>query len=37
LDAVRLAPGADAASVTAQQVRDVVNRLITAGQWRLDH
>jgi hypothetical protein len=34
LDAVRLAPGADAASVTAGQIRDVVDRLITAGQWR---
>jgi hypothetical protein len=34
LDAVRLAPGADAASVTAAQVRDVVDRLITAGHWR---
>jgi hypothetical protein len=34
LDAVRLAPGADAASVTADQVRGVVDRLITAGHWR---
>lgn len=34
LDAVRLTPGTDAASVTAGQVRDVVNRLIAAGQWR---
>jgi hypothetical protein len=34
LDAVRLAPGADAATVTAAQVRDVVNRLTTAGHWQ---
>jgi hypothetical protein len=34
LDAIRLAPGVDAASVTAGQVRDVVDRLIAAGQWR---
>jgi hypothetical protein len=34
LDAVRLAPGADAASVTAGQVRDVIDRLITAEQWQ---
>lgn len=34
LDAVRLAPGVDAASVTATQVRGVVDRLITAGHWR---
>lgn len=34
LDAVRLAPGADAASVTAAQVRDVVDRLIAAGHWK---
>ncbi|MFC3448881.1 transposase [Amycolatopsis speibonae] len=33
LDAVRLAPGDDAASVTARQIRDVVDRLIRAGQW----
>jgi hypothetical protein len=34
LDAVRLAPGTDAATVTAAQVRDVVSRLIAAGHWR---
>jgi hypothetical protein len=34
LDAVRLAPGADAATVTAAQVRDVVDRLIAAGHWQ---
>jgi len=33
LDAVRLAPGDDAASVTARQIRDVVARLIAAGHW----
>lgn len=34
LDAVRLAPGDDAASVTAAQVRGVVQRVISAGHWR---
>ncbi|MDG4824970.1 transposase [Asanoa sp. WMMD1127] len=34
LDARRLAPGADAATVTASQLREVVARLIAAGQWR---
>jgi hypothetical protein len=34
LDAVRLAPGVDAATVTAQQVRQVVTRLLEAGHWR---
>jgi hypothetical protein len=34
LDAVRLAPGADAATVTAGQVRDIVGRLVAAGQWQ---
>ncbi|WP_433223634.1 NF041680 family putative transposase [Dactylosporangium sp. CS-047395] len=34
LDAVRLAPGADLAAVTAGQVRDVLTRLIAAGHWR---
>lgn len=34
LDAVRLAPGADAANVTATQVRGVVDRLIAAGHWQ---
>ncbi|GAA3838532.1 hypothetical protein GCM10023083_82680 [Streptomyces phyllanthi] len=33
LDAIRLAPGADVAAVTTAQVRDVVERLIAAGQW----
>jgi hypothetical protein len=33
LDAVRLAPGDDAAAVTAGQLREVVARLIAAGQW----
>ena len=33
LDAVRLAPGDDAASVTARQIRGVVDRLVTAGHW----
>ncbi|WP_228122895.1 NF041680 family putative transposase [Saccharothrix syringae] len=33
LDAVRLAPGDDAASVTARQIRNVVARLIAAGHW----
>ncbi|WP_203831397.1 NF041680 family putative transposase [Actinoplanes palleronii] len=30
----RLAPGDDAATVTARQLRDVVERLIAAGQWQ---
>jgi DDE superfamily endonuclease len=34
LDAVRLAPGDDAATVTAAQLRDVVARLVAADQWR---
>lgn len=34
LDALRLTPGADVAAVTAEQVRDVVARLIAAGQWQ---
>ncbi|TDD31897.1 NF041680 family putative transposase, partial [Saccharopolyspora elongata] len=34
LDAMRLEPGADVAAVTAVQIRQVVERLITAGQWR---
>ena len=33
LDAVRLGPGDDETQVTAGQVRDVVTRLIEAGQW----
>jgi hypothetical protein len=34
LDARRLAPGDDTATITAIQLRDVVQRLIAAGQWR---
>jgi len=34
LDARRLAPGDDAATVTAAQLRDVVERLVAAGQWQ---
>jgi len=34
LDAVRLGPADDATAVTAEQVRDVVERLVAAGQWR---
>ena len=34
LDAVRLGPADDAAAVTAAQLRGVIVRLITAGQWR---
>jgi hypothetical protein len=34
LDARRLAPGDDAATVTADQLRDVVRALITARQWQ---
>ncbi len=34
VDAVRLVPGMDAASVSARQIRDVVGRLTRAGQWR---
>jgi hypothetical protein len=34
LDIRRLAPGDDAATVTAAQLREVVTRLITAGQWQ---
>lgn len=33
LDVVRLGPADDATAVTAAQLRDVVNRLIDAGQW----
>ncbi|MFF4161590.1 NF041680 family putative transposase [Streptomyces sp. NPDC001678] len=33
LDAIRLRPGDDLAAVTADQVRDLVSRLISAGQW----
>ncbi|WP_369269439.1 NF041680 family putative transposase [Streptomyces sp. R11] len=34
LDAVRLEPGADVAAVTTAQIREVVERLIAAGQWQ---
>lgn len=34
LDTVRLGPADDAAAVTADQLRQVVQRLIAAGQWR---
>lgn len=34
LDAVRLAPGEDGATVTAKQLREVVARLIDAGHWK---
>jgi hypothetical protein len=34
LDAVRLGPDDDVAEVTAVQVRAVVQRLVTAGQWQ---
>lgn len=34
LDAVRLQPSADVATVTTVQIREVVERLIAAGQWR---
>jgi hypothetical protein len=34
LDARRLLPGDDEAAVTAAQVRDVVGRVIDAGQWQ---
>lgn len=34
LDARRLAPGDDAATITADQLRGVVERLIVAGHWQ---
>jgi hypothetical protein len=34
LDAVRLGPADDATEVTAAQLRDVVRRIIAAGQWK---
>lgn len=34
LDAVRLEPGADVAAVTTVQIREVVERLVTVGQWK---
>jgi hypothetical protein len=37
LDAVRLGPADDATAVTAAQLRDVVTRLLRAGQWKPGH
>ncbi|MEF9880853.1 NF041680 family putative transposase [Streptomyces sp. P9-A4] len=34
LDAIRLEPGADLAAVTADQVREVIERLVAASQWQ---
>ncbi|CAM5653587.1 hypothetical protein SCALM49S_01111 [Streptomyces californicus] len=34
LDALRLAPGDDAATVTARQMRELIERLIGAGHWK---
>ncbi|WP_037684067.1 transposase [Streptomyces griseus] len=34
LDALRLAPGDDAATVTARQMRELIERLMEAGQWK---
>jgi hypothetical protein len=34
LDAVRLGPADDATAVTADQLRGVIDRLITAGHWK---
>lgn len=34
LDAVRLPPGADVTAITCAQVRQLVDRLVDAGQWR---
>ncbi|WP_308314341.1 NF041680 family putative transposase [Streptomyces sp. GbtcB7] len=34
LDAVRLEPGADVAAVTTVQLREIVERLVAAGQWQ---
>ncbi len=36
LDALRLVPGDDAATVTAQQMRELTGRLMDAGQWKND-
>jgi hypothetical protein len=36
LDALRLAPGDDAATVTARQMRELIERLMDAGQWKDD-
>jgi hypothetical protein len=34
LDAIRLPPGADVTAITCAQVRQLVDRLVDAGQWR---
>lgn len=34
LDAVRLEPGADVAAVITVQIREVIERLVAAGQWK---
>ncbi|MEU9371676.1 NF041680 family putative transposase [Streptomyces avermitilis] len=34
LDALRLTPGDDTATVTARQLRELLQRLIAAGQWQ---
>jgi hypothetical protein len=34
LDVLRLAPGDDAATVTARQMRELIERLMEAGQWK---
>jgi hypothetical protein len=34
LDAVRLGPADDATAITAEQLREVVGRIIAAGHWR---
>jgi hypothetical protein len=34
LDAVRLEPGADVAAVTTVQIREVIERMVAAGQWQ---
>jgi len=34
LDAIRLGPADDATAVTAEQLRAVIDRLITAGHWK---
>jgi hypothetical protein len=34
LDALRLVPGDDAATVTARQMRELIARLLAAGQWK---
>jgi hypothetical protein len=36
LDAVHLEPGANLAAVTTVRIREVVERLVTAGHWRPD-